>query len=42
MPKLQEVKGGTKTKIYFQATTCKTCILALPGTIKVGLTKVGN
>jgi len=42
MPKHHEVKGGTKTKIYFQTTTCQTHILAVPGTIKVGATKVGN
>jgi ABC-type transporter MlaC component len=42
MPKLHEVIGRTKTKIYCQATTCQTCILAVPRTIRVDLTKVGN
>ena len=38
MPKLCEVIGGTKTKIYCQATVCRTYVLAVPWTIKVGLT----
>jgi len=42
MPKLCEVTGGTKTKIYCQATTCQTCILVVPRSIKVGVTKFGN
>jgi hypothetical protein len=42
MPRVHEVTGGTKTKIYYQATICWTCVLAVPCTIKVGLTKVGN
>ena len=42
MPRLCEVIGGTKTKIYYQATICWTCVLAVPSTIKGGLTKVGN
>jgi hypothetical protein len=42
MPKLLEVRGGTETKMYCQATVCRTCVLAVPLTIKVGLTKVGN
>jgi hypothetical protein len=36
MPKLLEVMGGgNETKIYFQATICQTCVLAVPLTIKV-------
>jgi len=42
MPKLHEVIEGIKTKIYCQATICQTCILAVPQTVKVGLTKFGN
>jgi hypothetical protein len=42
MPKLLEVMGGTETKIYYQATVYRTCILVVPLTIKVGLTKFGN
>ena len=42
MPKLHEVIQGTKTKIYCQATVCPTCVLTVPQTIKMGLTKVGN
>jgi len=41
MPKLREVIGGTKTKIYCQGTMCQRCILAALWTIKLGLTKVG-
>jgi len=41
-PKLRDVIGGTETKIYCQATTRRTCVLAAPRTIKVGLTKVAN
>jgi hypothetical protein len=37
-----EVRGGTKTKIYCQATICQTCVLAVPQTVEVGLTKFGN
>jgi len=37
MPELHEVIGGTKTKIYCQATVCRTCIPAVPRTIKVSL-----
>ena len=42
MTKLPEVMGRTKTKIYCPATICQMRILAVPVTIKVGLTKVGN
>jgi len=38
MPKLCDVIGGTKTKIYSQATICRTCVLAVSQTIKVSLT----
>ena len=41
-PKLREVKGGTETKIYCQETARRMCVLAVPGTIKLGLTKAGN
>ena len=40
--KLPEVIGRTKTKIYCPATICRTCVLAVPVAIKVGLTKFGN
>ena len=36
------VIGGTETSIYCQATICRTCVPAVPRTIKVGLTKVEN
>ena len=42
MPKLREVIGETRTKIYCHATVGQTCALAVPPTIKLGLTKVGN
>ena len=42
MPRLHEVMGRTKTKIYHQATICLTCVLAVPCIIRVGQTKVGN
>jgi len=42
MPKLRDVIGGTKTKIYFQVTVCQARVLAVPPTIEMGLTKVGN
>jgi hypothetical protein len=42
MPVLPEVIRGTETKIYFQGTVCRTCLLVVPLTIKVGLTMVGN
>ena len=42
MPKLREVMGGTKREIYYQATVRGTCVLAVPRTITVGLTKVAN
>jgi hypothetical protein len=34
--------GVTTTKIYCPATAFRTCVLALPRTIKLGLTMVGN
>jgi hypothetical protein len=40
--KLHEVIGGTTTNIYCQITICRTCILVVPRTIKVGLTMVRN
>jgi hypothetical protein len=42
MLKLRELIEGIKTKIYCQATLWRTCFLAVPGAIIVGLTKVGN
>jgi len=42
MPILRDVIGGTKTKIYCQATVCRTRVLAVSPTIEVGLTKIGN
>jgi len=41
MPKLRDVIGGTKTKIYCQAALSWTCDLAVPRTIRVVLSKVG-
>jgi len=41
MPKLLEVIGQNKTKIHCQATVCQMCVLAVPLTIKVCLTKSG-
>jgi hypothetical protein len=40
--KLFQVIGGTKPKLYCEATVCQTCILAVPRTFKVGLPRVGN
>jgi glutaredoxin 2 len=42
MPRLREVIEATKTKVYYRATVCRTCVLAVPRTIKVGLTEVRN
>ena len=42
MPKLHEVIGGTKTKIYCQGTICWKCVLAALWTVGLGLTKFGN
>jgi len=41
MPKPLEVMGETETKIHCQATVCRACVLAVPLTIKVGVTKFG-
>jgi len=41
-PNLREVMGENETKIYCQATARRTLVLAVPLTIKLGLTKVGN
>ena len=42
MPKLREVIGGTKTKMYCQESVCRRCVLGALRTVKLGLTKVGN
>jgi hypothetical protein len=42
IPKLHEVIGGTKTKIYCNGTICQRCVLTALRTIKLCLTKVGN
>jgi hypothetical protein len=42
MPELRAVIEGTETKIYFKATICRKCVLAVPLTVEVGLTKFGN
>ena len=42
MPKLRDVIGGTETKTSCQATVCRTCVLAVPRTIRMGLTTIGN
>ena len=41
IPKLRSAIGGTKTKIYFQANVCRTCVLAVPRVIRMGLSKFG-
>ena len=41
-PRLFDMIGGTKPRLYCEATVCQTCILAVPRTIKVGLPGVGN
>jgi hypothetical protein len=42
MPKLREVREGTKTKTYCQSNTVRSCILAVLRTIKSVLTMFGN
>jgi hypothetical protein len=42
MPKLLEVIAGTETKMFCQSTICHMCVLAVPSTVKLGLTNVGN
>jgi hypothetical protein len=42
MFKLCEVIEETETKIYFRGTVRRICVLAVPRTAKVGLTKVGT
>ena len=42
VPKLREVIGETKTKIYCPRTVCRRCVLAALKTVKWGLTKVEN
>ena len=42
MPELHEVIGGTKTKIYCQATVLRTYVLVVLRTVKVELSDVGN
>jgi len=42
MPELCEVIGRTKTEIYCQLIIYWTCVLAVPWTMKVGLTEVGS
>ena len=42
MPKLRDVTGETKTKIYFQGTRCRRWVFAVQRTVKLGLTKAGN
>ena len=42
MPKLCEVLGRTKTKIFGQFTICLRCVLAALRTIKQGLTEVNK
>jgi hypothetical protein len=42
IPKLREVTGGTETKGSYQAIVCQPCVPAVPRTVRVGLTKVGN
>ena len=42
MPKLREVVGSPKTKIYCRGTLCRKCVLAALRTVILGLTKFGN
>jgi len=42
MPKLRELIGWTKTKIYCHGTVCRRRALAALRTVKLGLTEVGN
>jgi len=42
IPKLRSVIGGAKIKIYFQANACRTCVLAVPRIIRMGLSKFGR
>ena len=42
MPKLREVTGGSKIKIYCQGTICRSCVLAALRTVKLGVTKFRN
>ena len=42
MPKLREVIGGTKVRIYCQGILCRRWVLAALRAVKLGLTKVGN
>jgi len=42
IPKLRSVIGGAKTRIYFQANVCRTCVLAVPRIIRMGLSKFGR
>ena len=37
MPKLSDVIKGAKTKIYFQGTICRKCVLATLRAAKFGL-----
>jgi hypothetical protein len=39
IPNLQSVMGGTKKKIYFEANVCRTCVLAVPRIIRMGLSR---
>jgi hypothetical protein len=42
MLELSGVTGGSKTKIYIQATVCRRCVLAVLRTVRLGLYEVGN
>ena len=42
MPKFLEVIGKTEKINYCHTTIFQTCVLAVPLTIKVGVTKFGN
>ena len=44
MPILRVAVGGTVAKFPLSSyyIFCRTCVLAVPRTIKVGLTKIGN
>ena len=41
-PQLFQVTGGTKPKLYCEATVCQTCVLAVPRTSKVCLPRIGS
>jgi len=41
MPKLRELREGTKTNIYFQGIVCRRRVLVALPTVKLGQTEFG-